>query len=136
MESKIEFTPEFINNLKPNEVFVFGSNENGNHYGGAARVAFDKFGAKWGQAVGRSGNTYAIPTLDQDMQKITSEKLRAYLQDFITYVKSNPELKFYMTKIGCGIAGWSIEEVSEIIREAIGNDYPKNLVLPMEFIYG
>lgn len=43
-----EFTSEFITELKPNEIFVFGSNIGGFHGGGAARVAHKRFGAEWG----------------------------------------------------------------------------------------
>lgn len=127
-----EFTPEFINHLQPNEIFVFGSNENGNHYGGAARIAYDNFGAVWGKAVGRYGNSYAIPTLDREMKKIKPEKLGAYLQDFLTYVSEHKNLKFYMTKIGCGIAGWSVSEVKKILW-AVMKECPENLILPKDF---
>lgn len=129
----MEFTPEFISELEPNEVFIFGSNENGNHYGGAARVAFDQFGAKWGTAVGRSGQTYAIPTLDRDMEKVEPEMLEIHLEDLAEYVRENPDLKFYLTKIGCGIAGWSVEEVKKIFWRAFGYSQPKNLLIPKEF---
>lgn len=72
---KRELTPENIQELKENQIFVFGSNMNGNHAGGAARLAVEKFGAIMGQAEGIQGQSYAIPTLDKDMQKVTEEEL-------------------------------------------------------------
>ena len=132
------YTPERIENLKPNEVFVFGSNMNGNHYGGAARIAYDRFGAIWGVGEGEAGMTYAIPTLNKNMEKVTRQQLSGSISRFITYCENHPEKDFYLTKIGCGIAGWSICEVAEIFFEALENVselglMPKNLILPEEF---
>lgn len=70
---RADFTPERIEELSSGEIFVFGSNLNGNHYGGAARIAYEKFGAEWGVAEGLSGNTYAIPTLDKEMQSVQKQ---------------------------------------------------------------
>lgn len=127
-------TPEFITDLEPNEIFVFGSNENGAHIGGAARLAYDRFGAAWGKAVGHYGQSYAIPTLDRDMAKVEPEELFIHLQDLIQYAHRNPNLKFYLTKIGCGIAGWEVEEVKSILWEALGaKSMPENLFIPKEF---
>ena len=132
------YTPERIESLKPNEVFVFGSNMNGNHYGGAARIAYDRFGASWGVGEGETGMTYAIPTLNKNMEKVTGQQLSGSISRFITYCENHPEKDFYLTKIGCGIAGWSICEVAEIFFEALENVselglMPKNLTLPKEF---
>ena len=71
MEKK--FTPDNIQELKENQIFVFGSNMNGNHAGGAARLAVERFGAIMGRAEGIQGQSYAIPTLDEDMEKVTEE---------------------------------------------------------------
>lgn len=65
-----QYTPENITELKENEVFVFGSNLNGNHTGGAAYLAVEKFGAEMGNAEGIQGQSYAIPTLDKNMERI------------------------------------------------------------------
>ena len=132
------FTPERIESLKPNEVFVFGSNMNGNHYGGAARIAYDHFGASWGVGEGESGMTYAIPTLNHGMEKVTHQQLSGSISRFIAFCEEHPEKEFYLTKIGCGIAGWSIYEVAEIFFETLKNItklgmLPSNLVLPKEF---
>jgi hypothetical protein len=131
--NSITYTPENISTLKKNEIFVFGSNENGAHAGGAARIAYDKFGAQWGTAVGRSGQTYAIPTLDRDMERVEPEMLYIHLEDFLAYVRQHPELTFYLTKIGCGIAGWQPDEVKKIFWEAAGKTIPENLTIPEIF---
>lgn len=140
--SQSPFCPEIINTLKKNEIFIFGSNENGNHYGGAARIAYERFGATWGQAVGWSGNTYAVPTLNKKMQKVSKDKLISYLTELFSNIRDvEPEThKFYLTKIGCGIAGWSIEEVCSCIKRALmivfgrDDEIPNNLFIPKDFV--
>lgn len=131
----MEYTPENIVELKPNEVFVFGSNTLGQHHGGAARVAHQKFGAKWGLAEGLSGQTYAIPTIDFDNWKpVKRSFLLLCLKRFIQFVQKNPQKKFYLTKIGCGIAGWSVDSIREILHDAISSEdvMPNNLIVPKE----
>lgn len=121
----MEYTPENINWLKPNEVFVFGSNLAGYHGGGAARAALNKFGAIWGQGVGLQGQSYAIPTMQGGVDTI-----KPYVDEFITFAKTRPELKFYVTRIGCGIAGFKDEEIAPLFREALGVE---NIILPKSF---
>lgn len=140
IKMSIKFTPEFIERLEPNEVFVFGSNGGGAHAGGAAKVAYNHFGAVWGVGEGLTGRSYAIPTLNSDMQKVTKGELKASLIKFIGFVLENPNLTFYLTKIGCGIAGWQLEEVKAIFWEAMANQQieskeqlPANLIIPEEF---
>lgn len=111
-----------INNLQPNEVFVFGSNMNGRHYGGAAAQAME-WGAVMGICVGRQGQTYAIPTLDTDMTKLPLETIRHHLNEFSTYARLYPNTRFLLTKVGCGIAGFTEEEI-----ESIMPDLPSNVV--------
>ena len=94
-----EFTPDRISELKENEVFVFGSNLAGAHGGGAARLAYNRFGAIWGQGVGLQGQSYAIPTMQGGV-----ETIKPYVDEFIAFAKAHPEKKFLVTKIGCGIA--------------------------------
>lgn len=121
----MEYTPENINSLKPNEIFVFGSNLAGHHGGGAARVALKKFGAIMGQGVGLQGQSYAIPTMQGGVDTI-----RSYVDEFIAFAKTHPELKFYVTRIGCGIAGFKDEEIAPLFQEALGE---KNIILPKSF---
>ena len=117
-----EYTPERILELKPNEIFVFGSNLAGSHGGGAARLAYDRFGAIWGQGVGLQGKSYAIPTMQGGV-----ETIRPYVDEFIKYAKQHPEYKFLVTRIGCGIAAFTLNEIAPLFEKA--HDV-KNIVLP------
>jgi len=115
-------TPEFITSLEPNEIFVFGSNLKGMHGGGAAYIAYRKFGAIMGQGVGLQGQSYAIPTMQGGVDTI-----RPYVDEFIWFAKQHPELTFLVTRIGCGIAGFTDEEISPLFEAAHGVE---NIVLP------
>lgn len=138
-----KFTPERIDELKPDEIFVFGSNMNGAHMGGAARIAYENFEATWGESEGLTGRSYAIPTLDENMEKVSESALEASVDKFIDFVLINQQLTFYMTKIGCGIAGWDIEDVKKIFWKVIEEErteeadeqfLPANLIIPQEFM--
>lgn len=120
------YTPERIDSLKPNEIFVFGSNLEGIHGGGAAFAAWKNFGAIWGQGVGLQGQSYGIPTMHGGVDVI-----KPYVDKFIDFAKEHPELTFLVTKIGCGIAGFSCDEIGPLFAEAV--DLP-NVILPKEFI--
>ena len=121
-----EFTQERIFELKPNEIFVFGSNMSGMHGGGAARLAYDRFGAIWGQGVGIQGQSYGIPTMQGGI-----ETIKPYVDEFIEFAKQHPEYKFLVTKIGCGIAGFSEKEIAPLFKDAIKVE---NIILPKEFV--
>lgn len=121
-----KYTPDFITELGPNDIFVFGSNLAGAHAGGAARLANQKFGAIWGQGVGLQGNSYAIPTMQGGI-----ETIKPYVDEFIEFAKSHPELTFYVTKIGCGIAGFKEEDIAPLFKTAI--KIP-NIRLPEDFV--
>lgn len=118
-------TPDFIRSLAPNEIFVFGSNLAGMHGGGAARIAVDKFGAVWGQGVGLQGQSYAIPTMQGGV-----ETIRPYVDEFIEFAKKHPEYKFLVTRIGCGIAGFTDDEIAPLFKEAQSLE---NVWLPKSF---
>ena len=120
------FTPRFIKSLKPDEIFVFGSNLAGAHWGGAARIAVENFGAILGQGVGLQGQCYAIPTMQGGV-----ETIKPYVDEFIEFVKQNKELFFYVTRIGCGIAGFSDEEIAPLFKDAKGLE---NVALPESFV--
>ena len=137
-ETKVTNTPEVISKLESNEVFVFGSNLHGFHYGGAAHTAYRNFGAVWGVAEGLQGNTYAIPTLDKDMAKVSEDDLKNSVSKFITFAENNSKLKFYLTKIGCGIAGWDVDTIKKLFWECVDNtaelgSLPSNIIIPEEF---
>ena len=118
-------TPEFIKNLKTNEIFVFGSNLAGAHGGGAARIAFEQFGAIMGQGVGLQGQSYGIPTMQGGV-----ETIKPYVDEFIAFAKQHPEMTFLVTKIGCGIAGFRIDEIAPLFAGAVEVE---NIYLPREF---
>ena len=121
-----EFTPERIMTLKPNEIFVFGSNLDGYHGGGAARIAMDRFGAVWGQGVGLQGQCYAIPTMQGGVKTI-----KPYVDEFVAFAEQHPEYKFLVTRIGCGIAGFANEQIAPLFQEALNVE---NIILPKVFV--
>lgn len=123
---KTRFTPDFIRELKENEIFVFGSNLEGMHGGGAARLAYNKFGAIWGQGVGLQGQSYGIPTMHGGV-----EDIKPYVDEFIEFAKSHPEMIFLVTRIGCGIAGFRDEEIAPLFQDCIEME---NVLLPRSFV--
>ena len=125
MEQK-RTTPNHIDKLQPGEIFVFGSNLRGMHAGGAARAAYHKFGAVMGQGVGLQGQSYAIPTMQGGV-----ETIKPYVDEFIEFAQAHPELKFLVTRIGCGIAGFRDEQIAPLFAAAIDQD---NIILPREFV--
>ena len=123
-------TPENIEFLSPNQIFVFGSNLAGEHGGGAARKAYDDFGAIWGQGIGLQGQSYAVPTLGRSYEKLTLNEIHEHINDLLKYCCKNRQLFFFITKIGCGIAGFSVNEIGPLFRPFI---LLKNVSLPKEF---
>ena len=120
------FTPGKISTLRPDEVFVFGSNLKGMHGGGAALAAWRYFGAKLGQGVGLQGQSYAIPTMQGGV-----ETIKPYVDEFMVFAAAHPELHFYVTRIGCGIAGFSDGEIAPLFAGALAMD---NVSLPESFV--
>lgn len=118
-------TPEHIRLLGDKEIFVFGSNLQGAHGGGAARAAVEHFGAIWGQGVGLQGNSYAIPTMQGGVETIAP-----YVNDFIDFAQKHPELRFFVTPIGCGIAGFCAEDIAPLFKAAVSIE---NIYLPHRF---
>lgn len=119
-------TAEKITELKPGEIFVFGSNLEGAHGGGAAYTALKHFGAIWGQGVGLQGQSYGIPTMHGGV-----EAIKPYTDEFIAFAKAHPELHFLVTKVGCGIAGFRESQIAPLFREALSLS---NVSLPQSFI--
>ena len=114
-----------IDTLEKDEIFVFGSNLAGHHMGGAARVANIKFGAEWGVGVGLTGQSYAIPTMQGGV-----ETIRPYVDEFIEFANQHQNMKFLVTRIGCGIAGFKDEEIGPLFRKAVS---VSNIYLPQKF---
>lgn len=119
-------TPPFITSLKPNEIFVFGSNLHGIHAGGAARMAYSNFGAVMGCGVGLQGQSYAIPTMQGGVDTI-----KPYVDDFIAFASEHPEMHFLVTPIGCGIAGFDPEDIAPLFEAAKNME---NVSLPEDFL--
>lgn len=118
-------TSDHIESLASNEIFVFGSNLAGVHGGGAARVAYKKFGAVWGQGVGLQGQSYGIPTMHGGVARI-----QPYVDEFIIFAEDHPELNFLVTRIGCGIAGFKDSEIAPLFERAKDLE---NVWLPRSF---
>lgn len=121
-----KYTPDRISDLKENEIFVFGSNLAGSHGGGAAKLAYKRFGAIWGQGAGLQGQSYAIPTMHGGVDLI-----EPYVEGFMDYAFRHRELTFYVTRIGCGIAGFTPYEIAPLFLKVI--DLP-NVILPRDFV--
>lgn len=110
----LKFTPENITSLEQDEIFVFGSNLAGIHAGGAARVAYERFGAIMGQGAGIQGQSYAIPTMHGGV-----EEIKPYVDEFIALAREWDQNTFYVTRIGCGIAGFTDEEIAPLFADAV-----------------
>ncbi|MCR5828416.1 MAG: hypothetical protein K6G53_08365 [Bacteroidales bacterium] len=121
-------TPDYISKLADGEIFVFGSNLGGMHCGGAARIALEKFGAVWGKGVGLQGQSYAIPTMQGGV-----ETIKPYVDDFIAFARTHPEMRFLVTRIGCGIAGFTDVEIAPLFKDAVD---VSNICLPDTFWKG
>lgn len=118
-------TPDNIAKLEPNEIFVFGSNMYGHHVGGAAKLAYDQFGAEWGINEGLAGQTYAFPTLEREMTKRGMRALANSRDRLFATARALPDKIFYLTKVGCGIAGYPEEEIKPLFA-----DMPANVIKP------
>lgn len=123
----IKHTPEVVTTLPQNHVFVFGSNEAGIHRAGAARTA-RKWGARVGRGSGMSGNTFAIPTKDSDIQTLELYEIKEYVSGFLIQAADNYQTVFLVTKIGCGLAGYHVDDIGPMFRGAT-----PNVILPIEF---
>lgn len=129
----MEYTPEIITELAPNEIFVFGTNQYAKHGGGAALIASRKFGAIYGESpIGLVGNTCGIITTSFNDVPVSLEFIRSQVETLYYFALLRPDLKFFVTKIGTGIAGFSIEEIKGAFFLPFK---PKNIILPIEFLH-
>lgn len=122
---------DIIYKLDKDEIFVFGSNLKGDHSAGAALLATKKFGAEIGIGEGLTGQTYAIPTKDTNLKVLFLKDIKKHVDKFITYAGYNPLTHFLVTKIGCGLAGYSVKDIAPLFANCV---YFKNIHLPKEFI--
>ena len=120
------FTPDKVERLSNCEIFVFGSNLEGRHMGGAARFASEMFGAEWGVGDGPTGQCYAIPTMHGGL-----EDIRPYAQKFIAYAKAHPMNRFLLTRVGCGIAGFKDSDMAQLFEDVL--DIP-NIAYPRQWL--
>jgi uncharacterized protein (DUF1810 family) len=124
------YTPDYIDMLLPKQIFVFGSNALGYHTGGASGTARKKFGAVWGQAEGLQGQSYAIPVdYGKDVRK--DDEVKAAVNRFIDFAKAHADLFFFVTRVGCGIAGYNDEEMAQFFKDALELN---NICLPKSFV--
>jgi len=124
----MRFTPENIEFLDPDEVFVFGSNLAGIHGAGAAKLAHVRFGAKMGTGIGMMGQSYAIPTKDKDIKSLPLDRIKQWVKGFLMYADMHQNKTFLVTKIGCGLAGYEVKDIAPFFK-----DSPPNVVLPKDF---
>ena len=110
-------------------IFVFGSNLAGRHGAGAALAAAKHCGAEYGKGVGRTGNSYAIPTKGHKLEVLTLPVIKEHVQDFINYARKHPELTFILTPIGCGYAGYKPKQIAPMFKDA-----PSNVKKPEAFL--
>lgn len=111
-------------------IFVFGSNLAGVHGAGSARAAVLNYGAIYGQGVGLQGSSYAIPTKDHRLNTLPLERIKPFVSEFILHASMYPENLYNVVEIGCGLAGYSPNQIAPMFREA-----PQNVHLPVRFVY-
>lgn len=124
MDNKTRITSNRIKTLAENEIFVFGSNASGRHGGGAARTAYKSFGAIWGQGHGLQGQSYGIDSMSG------LEPLKKDIADFEAFARQHPEMRFLVTRIGCGIAGYDVSEIAPLFKGCVEME---NVALPADF---
>lgn len=118
----------------PNDdsIFVFGSNLAGIHGAGAALIARKYYGAKIGFGIGLHGRSYAIPTKDENIKTLEINKIRPFVEDFIKFTKQNPDKRFFITRIGCGLAGYKDGDIAPMFKGAINCSFPEEWRLYIE----
>jgi len=131
MNAKIKITPENIQELRPNEIFVFGSNLGGFHGGGAAKLAKDKFGAVMGVGEGITGNCYALPTKDKNIETLPIGEIHKSVEVLYQYARGNSNTHFLITAVGCGLAGYTAKDIAPMFEPFV---HLNNCSLPQSFI--
>ena len=117
-----------VKNLAEDTIFVFGSNMAGQHAGGAARTALEHFGAMNGIGRGWAGQSFAIPTMNEHLQQMPLSQIQHYVDDFKIYTKNHPKTKYFITSIGCGVAGYKVEEIAPMFK-----GISSNVIFPISF---
>lgn len=114
--------------MTPAIIFVFGSNEAGIHGAGAARFAHQHYGAEWGVGFGLAGQSFAIPTKDAEIETLPLTAVGSYVRKFLAFAREHSHMNFLVTRIGCGLAGYTDAQVAPLFRDA-----PPNCFLSAEF---
>lgn len=109
--------------MRQGEIFVFGSNLAGVHGAGAARHAVLKHGATWAQGIGLQGYSYGIPTKDEKIQTMPLAEIEPHVNDFLDFARGRPDLTFYITPIGCGLAGYKRADIRPMFADMPANCY-------------
>jgi len=126
-------TPNYIKELKENEIFVFGANRQGRHGLGSALTARNKFGAIYGQSEGLQGQSYAIITkeLRKEYKPVSLGEIKLGVDTFIQFAKDNKHLTFYVVELGCNLAYFTVEEIAPLFKSAMKL---RNIYLPQRFL--
>lgn len=122
-------TSENIQSLRPGEVFVFGSNVDGWHGKGAAKLAHKRFGARWGDGEGLTGSCYALPTVGHNLSRMPVSAIAKHVEKFLETARKHPHMRFLVTQVGCGLAGHKVDDIAPMFRAS-----PPNVTLPAVFI--
>jgi len=133
---KYKYSPDYITELKEDEIFTFGSNIQSRHGAGAAKLAVDKFGAIYGQAEGLQGQSYAIITTDLSKSyrpSVDIQVVKDSIDKFIEFAINQPHLTFLVTEIGCGLAGFTVEQVAPMFKRVL-LECISNIRLPKQFV--
>ena len=135
----MRYTPEIISSLGGNQIFVFGSNRRGVHGAGAALLARKVFGARRGVGIGLTGKCYALPTKGFEIETLSLSEISVSFQKFIKCVLDNPHLDFLLTKVGCGLAGYTTDDIAREFWHGMEHNgqkkIPVNLWVPREFVF-
>lgn len=116
---KPKITPRWVTDLEPNQIFVFGSNLSGIHGAGAAKLAM-KWGAEYGVGEGLRGQTYALPTVQEQVAgPLTIKQIEAHVNRFLDVVEANPDLEFLLTEVGCGLCGYTPEDIAPLFERGL-----------------
>ncbi len=122
-------TPK-IKTLKENEIYVFGSNLSGIHGAGSAKFAKENFGAVEGVSFGLEGQSFAVPTKDKYIGTMHTYQIKPYVDQFITFAKTRPDLTYYVVEIGCLLGGHTPKDIAPLFKAAVDIE---NIYLPKSF---
>jgi hypothetical protein len=121
---------ENVTHLNAGEIFVFGSNIAGRHGRYAAKQAREHFGAIYGCGRGLQGQSYAIPTMNANIKPLPYAEICIYINEFVAFANAHPNMKFLVTRVGCGSAGYTDEQMAIAFKMAA---LTQNIYLPRKW---